>query len=525
MTARASHVINIALVGGGAFCREVLEKTAQDFPKDQVNSRILVVADPDPDSPCARLAETFGIKTVRDYHELYRSEHRIELIIPLTPDEAVFEDLLRTKPDHIRLLSYPAFKMFWKAIRAEEDKLRQRTEEMETILNGIQDFILVFTPDREILEANEAFLRNMGYRREEVVGRKCHEIFRKEMGFCSFGTTDCPLTKCVRSKETLQEVRTRIDHEGALHYIEVTIFPIWEKEGRISRFIEVSRDITARKREEEEITRRLEQMVEDRTRQLSETHSKMLHQDKMASLGKLAASVVHEINNPIAGILNFIMLIKRTIQEGSVSREDLDRMVEYLSLMEEETRRVSRTVSHLLAFSRQTKLEAREVDLNRVIEKALILNTNLLKISNVRLVKDLAGDIPPLVASEDQMQQVFVNLLSNAVEAMESKGGGTLTVKTALRPEPPTVMVWVTDSGVGIPDENLSKLFEPFFTTKKKGKGVGLGLSVVYGIVQEHGGGIRVRSEKEKGTTFEIAFPVSGLRRPTASLGGKHVSD
>jgi len=300
---------------------------------------------------------------------------------------------------------------------------------------------------------------------------------------------------------------TRFNHNGERRYIEITIFPIWEKDGEISRFIEISRDITERKKEEEEITRRLEQMVEERTRQLKKTHNELIQQSKMASLGKLAASVVHEINNPNAGILNLILLIKRIVNEGPVNQKEMDQFVRYLDLMETETRRISRIVSNLLTFSRQSRLKPKHVNINRLIEKTLLLNSNLLKLNRSKVKKHFDRNLPDYFGSEDQLQQVFMNFVSNAAEAMESCGG-TLTLTTSYSAENDKITISFKDTGVGIPDENLSKLFEPFFTTKKKGKGVGLGLSVAYGIIKEHSGAINVKSNKESGATFTIEIPL-----------------
>jgi PAS domain S-box-containing protein len=521
MISDKSPVINIGIVGGGSLCKEVLQKTTFDYNENEVNARIRIVADEDPQRVGMVLAREMGVATVTDYHRLYDPNYDINLIIPLIPDPEVFEDILRGKPEHIRLLSFHAFELFWKAIRLEERKLRERTEEMETILNGIQDFILVITPDREIVEVNEAFLKQMGYSREEVIGSKCHEIFQRVNRPCNDGEVFCPLNKVIRNKRPSQEVRTRVDHMGEHHYIEVSMFPIWEKDGKISKFIEVSRDITERKREEEEMTRRLEKMVDERTRQLEETHAKLLHQDKMASLGKLSASVVHEINNPIAGILNLIILIKRINEEGSIGQKDMEGFSKYLDLMETETRRVSRIVSNLLAFSRQSKVEAKRVNLNRLIEKTLFLNANLLKLNGVKIQKRLDPGLPDFLGSEDQLQQVFMNLVSNAAEAMEATEGGVLTIETEHSSKNGRILVRVKDTGAGIPRENIGQLFEPFFTTKKKGKGVGLGLSVVYGILEEHGGSISVTSELLKGSIFKVELPIAKSKRPKES-GGSH---
>ncbi len=342
---------------------------------------------------------------------------------------------------------------------------------------------------------------------DDVIGKKCHEVYYKIDHPCEGGQFDCPLREVVRNKRQSRKVQTRLMPDGEKRYYEVNIYPIWEKDGKISKFIHISRDITESKKEEAEITRRLEQMVEDRTRQVKETHEKLLHQDKMSSLGKLSASVVHEINNPIAGILNLIMLMQRIVAEDTLGQNEIEQFQHYLSLMETETRRTSRIVSNLLAFSRQSKMEPKRLSLNRLIEQTLFLNSNLLKMDGVKVETKLADDLPDLRGSEDQLQQVFMNLVSNASEAMGADGG-VLAIETMHLLREDMLQVNFEDTGCGIPEENIAKLFEPFFTTKKKGKGVGLGLSVAYGIIQEHEGSIYVKSEMGRGTTFQVKLPL-----------------
>jgi len=508
MSEKKESPIRIGIVGGGVFCKEFIGKTLS-YSKEYVDgARIVAVADPDSEAPGVVLAREMGLITVSDYHEFYASDHHIDLIILLVPHEEVFDDILATKPIHIRLLSSRVFRLLWNTVTFQEKKLKDRTVELMTILDGIQDFIVVITPEREIVEVNRAFLDQMGYTRDQVIGRMCYEIFQNVMRPCDQGDIVCPLKEVIRNRRPDQQVLTRVDHNGELRYIELTIFPIWEDDGRISRFVEISRDITDRKKEEEEITSRLEQMVEERTRQLEETHAKLLHQDKMASLGKLSASVVHEINNPIAGILNLLMLIQRIIDEGSVNQEEIQQFKQYLNLMEMETRRIGRIVSNLLAFSRQSRTRVKHVNLNRVIEKTLFLNSNLLKINGIRVETDLDRDLPDIMGSEDQLQQVFMNLVSNAVEAMDSSEEDLLRVETEHSLKDNSIIARIRDTGVGISRENCAALFEPFFTTKKRGKGVGLGLSVVYGIIEEHKGSINVESQVGGDTTFVVEIPL-----------------
>ncbi len=507
MTDTETSIINIAVIGGSSFCQELLEKTTLDYKEKEVSARMRAVADPDPRSPGIITAKKRGLITVSDYHELYDPSYNIQLFIILTPEQSVLEEILNTKPSHIRVQSYHVFNVFWKAISIEERKLRQRNEEVETILNGIQDLISVINPDFEIIDVNEAILKHMGLTRKDVLGKKCYCVFHNKSEPCNNEDFSCPLTEVISLKHPVRRIQPRIHKNGETRYHEITVFPIWEKNGRISEFIDISRDITLRLKEEEEMTRRLEEMVEERTRQLQETHDKLLHQDKMASLGKLAASVVHEINNPIAGVLNFTMLMKRTIEDGSLLQRDIDKFKQYLDLMEAETKRTSRIVSNLLTFSRQSKIEPGRIDLNKLIEHTLILNSNLLKINNITVETRLDSNLPDIVGSPDQLQQVFMNFISNAAEAMESHGRGVLRIETEHNLSGNHNIVRFKDSGTGIPREDATKIFEPFFTTKK-GKGIGLGLSVAYGILQEHGGIIDVISDKGKGTTIEIIFPL-----------------
>jgi len=504
-------IIHIGLVGGGEFCVELLKKTTSVFEQEEIHTPFIAVADPDPGNPGMALAEQLGLLTFTDYHELYDPRYSIHLIIILTADEDVLRDILQTRPQRIRILSYPVFQIFWGAIADEERKLRQRTEEMETILNGIQDLILVINPDMTIVEANESFLQKMGYTRPQVIGRKCYEVYHKIDHPCENSPDGCPLQNVIRNKRLDRQIQKRVLPNGDIRYYEVSIYPIWEKSGKISRFIHISRDISEQRQQEEEITRRLEQMVEDRTRQLRETHAKLLHQDKMSSLGKLSAAVVHEINNPIAGILNLVLLMKRMLAEQALGPKDIDQFNFFLTLMETETRRTGRIVSNLLAFSRQSKLIMRRVNLNQLIERTLLLNASLLVIGNVKSDIRLDANLPEVAGTEDQLQQVLMNLVSNAVQAMEPRDGGLLRIETKLSRNRNKVLIRVKDNGIGIPEENLPKLFEPFFTTKKKGKGVGLGLSVVYGIIQEHGGSIRVDSKVGEGSTFKVKIPIGTL--------------
>ncbi|MBU2511575.1 PAS domain-containing protein [bacterium] len=516
MNSTSKRIINIGLVGGGPYCVEVINKYVLGSSITIHNTRIAAIAEQENNTPGIIKAREFGIETLEDYHDLYDPKYAIQLIIVLTDEAGILEDIIKTRPYRIRILSFEVFKFLWKDIGVIEKELNKRTREMATILNHIQDFIVVITPDLEIVEANQAFLSYMDHTREEVIGKKCYEILQKQNHLCDICNTACPLDDVKRKKLPSRRIdHVQIDRDGKPRYLDDIIYPIWEKDGQISRFIKIGRDITELKDEQEKITLHLEKLVKERTKELQDTHSILLHQDKMASLGKLSAAVVHEINNPIAGILNLIMLMKRINEEESLSKTESEQFNNYLTLMETETRRISRIVSNLLAFSRQSNEELNRLDFNELIERTLVMNSNLIKINNIQIEKKLAEQLPRLLGAEDPLQQVLVNLMSNAIEAMETSKKKLLTIETNYSLAENRIHISFTDTGVGIPEKHFPKLYEPFFTTKKKGKGVGLGLSLVYGIIEKHHGKIAVTSKLNEGTTFEISLPVDNVADKT----------
>jgi two-component system, NtrC family, sensor kinase len=263
-------------------------------------------------------------------------------------------------------------------------------------------------------------------------------------------------------------------------------------------------------------TQNLEIKVEERTRQLQAAQKKLLHNDRLASLGQLSASVAHEINNPISGVLNLSMLLQRMLKDDGVPPARLEEFRKYLGQVTSETTRVGRIVSDLLAFSRRSKPQRAPADINRIVRSTLSLVQHKMKLSNVEVETRLRDDLPAAHCDASQVQQVVLNLLLNAAEATQTKSERRVVVETAV--EPCAVTLTVSDNGEGIPSENLSKIFDPFFTTKSDGKGVGLGLAVSYGIIQAHGGDIEVRSQPGQGTTFSVSLPLEAAAAPGEPL-------
>ncbi len=218
----------------------------------------------------------------------------------------------------------------------------------------------------------------------------------------------------------------------------------------------------------------------------------------MASLGKLAAGIAHEINNPMGGILIYSSLLMEELEEGDSRRHDLERIVR-------EATRCKEIVKSLLEFSRQTKAEMESVDINKAITDGLFFLENQALFHNIEVLKNLAPELPRVRGNPSQLKQVFVNIIVNGAEAIQ--GSGTLTITTGLTRDQKGIWIEFADTGEGIPKENLSKIFDPFFTTKEVGKGTGLGLSTSYGIIEDHGGRIDVKSHVGKGATFTIELP------------------
>ena len=238
---------------------------------------------------------------------------------------------------------------------------------------------------------------------------------------------------------------------------------------------------------------------------LHRTQEELLHKEKLASMGQLAAGVAHEINNPLGSILLFADTLYQEAGENDPRREDLRMIVQ-------ETLRCKKIVADLLNFARQQDILAQECDLHEILEQAIGSVSLRESFAKVNVVRKFAADLPQIQADPSQLLQVFVNLLNNAADAMPA--GGTLTLETRRVPDQGVEIV-VADTGCGIPEGNLGKLFTPFFTTKPVGKGTGLGLSIVYGIIKMHRGQIGVKSEEGRGTAFTVTLPVT-LAKPEA---------
>ncbi len=256
----------------------------------------------------------------------------------------------------------------------------------------------------------------------------------------------------------------------------------------------------------DELTKKLEKKVEIKTEKLQLAQKRIVEAEKMSSLGRLAAVIAHEINNPISGLVVFINLIRKQLKKESLSQKEINKIEEQLKLMESEAKRCGNMVTELLAFSRNEFGSMHPVNVKKTILKACKMMELKIKDKNIFIKTDIHENLPIVKGDPNKLQQVFMNLIQNSIDAMPM--GGEINIRAKYNENENNIEIEVKDEGIGIPKEHLKHIFEPFYSSKEDGKGVGIGLFVVYGIINQFGGNISVSSEINRGTTFFIKLPI-----------------
>jgi PAS domain S-box-containing protein len=418
------------------------------------------------------------------YSPLHLDEHRrVRMEMPLQrPDgntKMVEICLAMTRGGGGALKTYAYLRDLTERVRMENE-LRKTNEFLKNVIRSSVDGIIAADMRGNIILFNEGAERLLGHRAEDVIGKihitqlyppgvakKIMRRLRSETYGPRGKLPTTPTTIVAKSGEHIPvRISAAIVYEGAQEIASVGIF----------------RDLRERIK--------MQQQLED-------TYKQLLHSEKLASLGKLAAGVAHEINNPLGGILMYAnMMLEQARDEQTV--KDLREIVD-------QTLRCKEIVQGLLDFARRRGEERAMAQIDAVLDKCIGLMSKQAFFMNIHVEREFQPDLPPVMADPDQLTQVFTNLIVNAADAMGGKG--TLRLRTWGEGSPPQVHVEVSDTGAGIPDEHLSRIFDPFFTTKEVGKGTGLGLSIAYGIVKKRGGQIQVRSRVGEGTTFHLVFP------------------
>jgi two-component system NtrC family sensor kinase len=370
-----------------------------------------------------------------------------------------------------------------------EEKLRETNQElsisltfMRNLINSSVDAIIASDLTGRILVFNEAAQGITGYSEEEAF----HQIDIRDI-YTGDGAKD--IMKKLRSndlggKGKLKSLECNLLHkDGSSIPISLSAAIVYEGNKEVST-CGFFYDLREKKAMEAE---------------LDKTRVQLLQAEKMASIGKLAAGVAHQLNNPLSGITLFAHILTEEYDLDDNALSDVGRILA-------NAERCRDTVKELLKFARQTAYEIKPADLNQALQRALFLLENQALFQNIRIEKQFAPDLPMVPADIQQLGHVFMNIILNAADATD--GNGRITVRTSLSTDKKNVLVEISDTGPGIEPEDLAHLFEPFFTTKEEGKGTGLGLSVAYGVIENHDGQISARNLKEGGACFTIELPL-----------------
>ncbi len=355
-----------------------------------------------------------------------------------------------------------------------QDKIKASEIKFRDLFENIQDGVFISDAQGKVLDCNRALCQMVGYTRDEFLKMDYYrDLFVSQEDIVEF-------RKHVTDEGSVKDYELQIYmKDGGRRDISMSGYASKNKAGEIVNFQGLMRDVTESKR---------------LRAQLIQTES---------AIGRMASQLAHELNNPIYGIMNCLDLLKDVVPETNEKRK-------YLDLAYNECKRTSGLLIKMLKFFKPDDEEKSLTDVNKLLEETLLFYERQFKNLNIRVETDLATDLPAIMAVGSHLKQVFINMVINANTAMPS--GGELRISSECRPEENEIAVIIKDTGVGIPPQNVDRIFEAFFTTKKKVKGVGLGLSISYGFIHEHGGRIEVQSEVGKGTTFSIYLPLSDRR-------------
>ncbi|MCU0595378.1 MAG: Cache 3/Cache 2 fusion domain-containing protein [Desulfobacterota bacterium] len=365
-----------------------------------------------------------------------------------------------------------------------ERQLRETKEFLEHIMESSVDGILTTDLKGKLTYVNRAMEEMLGYSREEILGSHISNFYVRGM---PLAREIMDLLKVSERAENFEmEVRTK---SGKVLTILTSLFLLRNEEGAIIGTAGIFKDITVQKALEAK---------------LKDAQAYLVEASKMRALGELVAGVAHELNNPLMASQTILHVILKNLPPGWPERDRLE-------LIRKCNDRIEKIVDHLREFSRQTKPEFQEIDVNQPVENALMITGQQLLNHGIALVRNLAPGLPRVMGDPNQLEQVFLNLISNARDAIDDAAGHKkeLTIRSSFSQDggTPSVVVSVKDTGVGIPPENLNKIFEPFFSTKPVGKGTGLGLSLCFGIVEAHGGRIDIKSKVGEGTEIFVILP------------------
>ncbi len=380
-----------------------------------------------------------------------------------------------------------------------ESELRDSEERFRLLINQITDALFVSDHEGNLIDCNPQAYESLGYTRDELLSLPITAVdadfIERDHGNCFW--------KKLEPGGPMVITSTHMRKDGTVFPVEINIGLIEYKGQKL--ILGLARDITERKRAEVKLNEshaKLEAMVNERTQELKKTYEQLLHAEKLSAIGGLSASIAHEFNNPLQGIMTVIKDVK---SRASLNEED----VELVDMAIRECGRMKDLILSLQDFNRPTSGRVAPMDIHSTVESLLLLSKKEHRTKGITIETNYAEDMPKIKAVADQIKQVVLNLLNNAVYACEA--GGTITINTEVVTKK-NITIKIQNTGKGIKPGHMGKIFDPFFTTKPEIKGTGLGLSISYGIIKKHGGRIDVKSEPGRSTTFTITLPIEGVR-------------
>jgi signal transduction histidine kinase len=521
-----AKTLKVAIVGGGPGCKAVMDMIFAE-KLSQLRMKLIGLASTNPKAVGCLYAKEKGIYTTEDYHDLYRLKD-LNMIIELTGREDVANEISKTKPDHVRLMDHVAAHLFWDVFQIEEqgiaerrraeealqkahDQLEQRVEERTAMLAKTSEQLKLELTERKravgALRKSEETLRTINVELAEGLSEVFNALNEISSGDPEVRIPEASELELISklkhmvnmTAENLGEI-VALSHEFAIglaeHFDALDRVSKGDLSARVSgaskvelleslksvtnHMIEsVSREIAERKRAEEKLRNAQDELVRG---------------EKLAILGQMAGGVGHELRNPLGAIKNAAYFLNMALEEPD------PEVKETLDILEKEVLTSERIISSLLGFARCKPPVRRKVVLKDCVQEAL---SRVAVPDKVDVVSQLDETLPTILVDRDQLLQVFGNIILNAIQAMPE--GGKLVLGAAAQSQG-LITVSFSDTGIGIPKENLAKLFEPLFTTKAKG--IGLGMAITKTLVEGNGGTIEVHSEVGKGSTFTVKLPV-----------------
>jgi PAS domain S-box-containing protein len=383
-----------------------------------------------------------------------------------------------------------------------ERELQESENKLRLITENAVDYIFIKDINRRYKFVNKAMEALLGLRSEEILGKTPDEIYGPEQGQIIKEVDDRTFYG-----EIVNETKSLVIGDKEIFFNTLQT-PLTIEDGNVTSIMGIVRDVSKLKRAESDLKEakkaiekwnmELEERVKEKTEELRKSEVQLIQSEKLSSIGQLAAGIAHELNSPLTGLISMTRNYRDKAEKDSEEYR-------HFSLMYKACEYMASIVNDISTFSSKSKGDHVECNLTEIIESSLRLVTNELKLKNIQLNKEYADELPAVKGNKNELQQVVLNMITNALDAMNE--GGNYIIKTDISEDNNKVKMLFIDDGIGIAEKNLNIIFDPFFTTKRQGEGTGLGLSVSYGIIKNHNGEITVESELGKGANFTVILP------------------